>query len=64
MKETVNNLEDVICSLNKMETIAKVLNQTMLEDYDFNAGDSRNLCSVLLREINYTKSKLSKISCG
>lgn len=52
-------LSEIKCSLDKMETITKVLNQTMLEDDEFNAGDSQNLCSVLLREINYTKSKLT-----
>jgi len=53
-------LSEVLGSLEKMETIAKVLNQTIFEDQDFNADDSHNLCSVLLREINYTKSKIAK----
>ncbi len=56
------DMDDAISSLNKMETITKVLNQTMLEDCDFDAIDNKNLCSVLLREISYTKSKLSKMS--
>ncbi|MBO6087075.1 hypothetical protein J6P92_01860 [bacterium] len=54
-----NKLSEVVQSLDKMETITKVLNQTMLEDDEFNTVDSRNLCSVMLREINYTKSKLT-----
>lgn len=54
-------LAEVLCSLDKMETITKVLNQTMFEDKEFNAEDSQNLCSILLREINYTKSKVSKV---
>jgi len=56
-----NELSEVLGSLDKMETITKVLNQTIFEDKEFNASDSQNLCSVLLREINYTKSKISKI---
>ena len=54
-----DELSEVLASLNKMETIVKVLSQTMFEDSEFNAVDSQNLCAVLLREINYTKSKLS-----
>jgi hypothetical protein len=56
-----NELSEIVCSLDKMETVAKVLNQTMVENEDFNVGDSQNLCSVMLREINYTKSKLQKV---
>ncbi len=63
MNNTVSGeLSDIIDSLDKMETVTKVLNQTIFEDKDFNIGDSQNLCSVLLREINYTKSKISKLS--
>ena len=51
-------LSEIGRSLNKMETITKVLSQTISDDGDFSAGDSQNLCAVLLREINYTKSKL------
>ena len=60
MNNTVD-FSEVLCSLDKMETITKVLNQTILGDCDFNNEDSKNLCSVLLREISYTKSKLTKI---
>lgn len=56
-----SDLSEVLGSLDKMETITKVLNQTIFEDKEFNAEDSQNLCSVLLREINYTKSKISKL---
>ncbi len=56
-----SELLEVLGSLDKMETITKVLNQTVFEDREFNVADSQNLCSVLLREINYTKSKISKI---
>ena len=48
----------VLDSLNKTETVVKVLEQTIFENNEFNAVDSRNLCSVLLREINYAKNKL------
>lgn len=53
-------LSEITSSLDKMETIIKVLNQTISEDCEFNKGDSQNLCSVLLREINYTKSKIQE----
>lgn len=56
-----NNLSEILCSLDKIETIAKVLNQTLIEGYDFDTNDSQNLCSVLLREISYTKTKISKL---
>jgi hypothetical protein len=56
-----SNFTEILDSLDKMETITKVLNQTIFEDKEFNAADSQNLCSVLLREINYTKSKISKL---
>lgn len=58
MNIETDELADIICSLDKMETITKVLNQTMLTDEDFSVADNQNLCAVLLREINYTKSKL------
>ena len=54
-------LTEIINSLEKMETLIKVLDQTVFEDKNFNAIDSQNLCSVLLREINYAKSKISNI---
>lgn len=54
-------LNDAICSLDKVETITKVLNQTIIDDCDFNSADTKNLCSVLLREISYVKSKLSNM---
>ena len=58
---TESELSEVFESLDKIETITKVLNQTMFEDKEFNATDSQNLCSVLLREIDYTKSKISEL---
>ena len=58
---TSGDLSDAINSLEKMETITKVLDQTVFTDKYFNIEDYQNLCSVLLREINYTKSKISHI---
>ena len=57
---TSKDLSEVICSLEKMETITKVLDQTVVADKDFDVIDCQNLCAVLLREINYSKSKISK----
>ena len=56
-----DELSKILHSLDKMETITKVLNQTMSEENEFSADDSQNLCSVLLREINYTKSKFQRV---
>ena len=55
------DISQVVCSLDKMETITKVLSQTSFEDRDFNPVDYQNLCSVLIREIDFAKSKISKI---
>ena len=57
----LENLSEIICSLDKMETITKVLDQTVVSDNDFDIADRKNLCSVLLREIDYTKTKISNI---
>ena len=56
------DLSEAICSLDKMETITKVLHQTVFTDKDFNIEDYQNLCGVLLREISFTKSKITN-SC-
>lgn len=54
------DFSEAINSLNKIETVTKVLNKTITEDLNFDILDNQNLCSVLLREISYTKSKLNK----
>lgn len=58
---SLDEISDVKVSLDKIETIVKVLNQSMLDVNEFNAKFGLNLCSVLLREIDYTKSKIIKI---
>ncbi len=61
MTDTTSDISQVVCSLEKMGTITKVLRQTSFEDRDFNPVDYQNLCSVLTREIDFAKSKISKI---
>jgi len=61
MNNTVSaEFSEVLNSLDKMETITKVLDQTVFGDKEFNITDCQNLCSVLLREIDYARSKISK----
>lgn len=61
MTDTANEVSQVTYSLEKMETITKVLSQTNFDDKDFNPTDYQNLCAVLEREIDFAKSKISKI---
>ena len=58
MNISSENLSEIKVSLDKIETITKFLNDTIAEDDEFNLKDSKNLCSALIREINYTKSKI------
>lgn len=62
MKEAINKDEfsDILCDMDKIETVIKVLNQTLFEDKDFNIQDSQNLCSLLYEKFCKTKSKLTK----
>ncbi len=50
----------ILCSFDRLETLTKVLKQTLTENYDFEKKDSHNLCSVLLEEIRFTKEKLNR----
>ena len=56
-----DDITQIADSLEKMETITKVLCQTNIADRDFNVIDYQNLCDVLTREIDFAKSKISKI---
>lgn len=72
IEQLENELSIILCKFDKLETVAKVLNQTLLENYDYELKDSQNLCSLLIQEISATKLKLNdfesdfsktKISC-
>lgn len=52
-------LSVILCQFDKIETVAKVLNQTLLENCDYDIKDSQNLCSLLIQEIISVKSKLN-----
>ena len=50
---------NILCNFEKISTISKVLNQTLIENSDFEIRDSQNLCSILLEEITNTKLMLN-----
>lgn len=57
-----SSITDILQSFDKIETIIKVLKQTIFEDKDlFDTKDTENLYSVLLREMSYTKSKITQM---
>lgn len=56
-----NNLSEALCCLEKIETLTKLLQQTIVEQTDFNQKDSLNICSILKLYTNETKSKLNSV---
>lgn len=54
-----NDLSVILCQIDKIETVAKVLNQTLLENCDYEIKDSQNLYSLLIQEITSAKNKLN-----
>lgn len=56
-----NNLSEALCCLEKIETLTKLLQQTIVEQTDFNQKDSLNICSILKFYTNETKSKLNSV---
>ncbi len=71
MKQTyLENLEDelgnILCDIDKIITIEKVLSQTLIETSDFEIKDTQNLCSILINETHIIKAKLNKLesSCA
>ena len=54
-----NDLSVILCQIDKIETVAKVLNQTLLENCEYEIKDSQNLCSLLIQEITSAKNKLN-----
>lgn len=55
-----NKLSVIQCQLDKIITITKVLNQTLIENCDYEIKDSQNLCSLLVQETISMKKKLSE----
>lgn len=55
-----NKLSVIQCQLDKIITITKVLNQTLIENCDYEIKDSQNLCSLLVQETISMKNKLSE----
>ena len=56
-----NNLSEALCCLEKIETLTKLLQQTIVEQTDFSQKDSLNICSVLKFYTNEAKTKLNSI---
>ncbi len=72
LEKAEENLSFLCCKLEKILTLAKVLNQTLFENTDFKITDSQNLCSLLIQEAESLKISacelekifsLLKISC-
>ena len=59
-KDAEEELCIILCEFDKITTITKVLNQTLIENSDFEIRDTQNLCSILLEEIKNTKEKIVK----
>lgn len=55
-----NKLSVIQCQLDKIITITKVLNQTLIENCDYEIKDSQNLCLLLVQETISIKNKLSE----
>ncbi len=54
-----NELSVILCQIDKLETVAKVLNRTLIENLDYDIRDSQNLCSLLVQEIISAKNRLN-----
>lgn len=60
-KDLSNNLSRALCGLDKIETLTKLLSQTITEKSDFQAKDSLNICSLLIFCVNDTKRILTNL---
>lgn len=60
-KDLSNNLAEALCCLDKIETLTKLLSQTITEKSDFQTKDSLNICSILLFCIKDTKKILTNL---
>ena len=72
LQTTVAKSKSLQSYVEKILTLAKVLNQTLFENTDFKITDSQNLCSLLIQEAESLKISacelekifsLLKISC-
>ena len=57
----LNDISIISCDIDKIETMIKVLQKTLVEDCDFELKDSQNLCSLLNDEVCILKQKVSKL---
>ncbi len=61
-KENIENEISIIsCEIDKIDTIIKVLQNTLIENSDYKIKDSQNLCSLLKDKVNILKQRLNKI---
>ena len=46
-KDLENSLSEALCCVDKIETLTRLLQQTIIEKTDFKEKDSLNICSIL-----------------
>jgi hypothetical protein len=51
----------LIDSLKIAENAIEVLSKNLCGELDFDQNDMQGLCSIIMREVGYTKAKLEKI---
>lgn len=58
------DINDVSVKLDRLTTLTKMLNQSLVETSIYSDADSQNLCSMVCDELEKTKSKFVKIERG
>lgn len=56
-----NNLSEALCNIDKIETLTKLLQQTLTEKSDFEEKDCLNICSILSCCEKNTKNILTNL---
>ena len=56
-----NNLSEALCNIDKIETLTKLLQQTLTEKSDFEEKDCLNICSILSCCWKNTKNILTNL---
>lgn len=55
------DINDVSINLDRLTTLTKLLNQSLVEPSIYSDADSQNLCSMVRDELEKTKSKFGEI---
>lgn len=56
-----NNLSEALCNIDKIETLTKLLQQTLTEKSDFEEKDCLNISSILSCCVKNTKNILTNL---